>query len=463
MKWRFITALMSVTLLVLLVQDIPLGFYLQQVEHERIITSLERDAFILAGRSEQALETSSTSDDAELIQATKDYRDAGGSRVVIVNAEGTAVVISDDDQADLGTSYLNRPEIVEALSGSISTGHRFSSTLNQELLYVAVPILSGTEVLGAVRLTYPDYIVSNTVNQQLGLLSLVAVIALLMAAIVGYIVSGSITRRIRLLQSATEALAAGDLRSRADESAGTRELRSLAESFNDMAARLELLITQQRTFAADASHQLRTPLTALRLRLERAHDLLETDPAGAADRLAAAEAEADRLSNLIEGLLLLSRTEASDAPREIVDLGSLTRGRVDQWQALAAESDVVIGYEGPMTLQVTAVPNAVEQIVDNYIDNALAVSPAGSVIVVQVQVAEEEAVLHVMDQGPGLSLEECVRAFDRFWRAQSDKNGSGLGLAIVAQLARASGGKAELTPRPSGGLDASASFDIATN
>ena len=463
MKWRFITALMSVTLLVLLVQDIPLGFYLQQVEHERIITSLERDAFILAGRSEQALETSSTSDDAELIQATKDYRDAGGSRVVIVNAEGTAVVISDDDQADLGTSYLNRPEIVEALSGSISTGHRFSSTLNQELLYVAVPILSGTEVLGAVRLTYPDYIVSNTVNQQLGLLSLVAVIALLMAAIVGYIVSGSITRRIRLLQSATEALAAGDLRSRADESAGTRELRSLAESFNDMAARLELLITQQRTFAADASHQLRTPLTALRLRLERAHDLLETDPAGAADRLAAAEAEADRLSNLIEGLLLLSRTEASDAPREIVDLGSLTRSRVDQWQALAAESDVVIGYEGPMTLQVTAAPNAVEQIVDNYIDNALAVSPAGSVIVVQVQVAGEEAVLHVMDQGPGLSLEECVRAFDRFWRAQSDKNGSGLGLAIVAQLARASGGKAELTPRPSGGLDASASFDIATN
>lgn len=463
MKWRFITALMSVTLLVLLVQDIPLGFYLQQVEHERIITSLERDAFILAGRSEQALETATTSDDAELIQATKDYRDAGGSRVVIVNSSGTAVVISDDDQADLGTSYLNRPEIVEALSGSISTGHRFSSTLNQELLYVAVPILSGTEVLGAVRLTYPDYIVSNTVNEQLGLLSLVAVVALLLAAIVGYIVSGSITRRIRLLQSATEELAAGDLRSRADESAGTSELRSLAASFNDMASRLELLITQQRTFAADASHQLRTPLTALRLRLERAHDLVEIDPAGAAERLAAAEAEADRLSNLIEGLLLLSRTEASDAPREIVDLAALARGRVEQWQALAAETNVVIGYEGPMTLNVVAVPNAVEQIVDNYIDNALAVSPADSIIVVHVQVAGSEAVLHVMDQGPGLSPDECVRAFDRFWRAQSDKNGSGLGLAIVAQLARASGGKAELAPRVNGGLDASATFDIARN
>ncbi|AWR22342.1 ATP-binding protein [Aurantimicrobium photophilum] len=463
MKWRFISALMSVTLLVLLVQDIPLGFYLQQVEHERIITSLERDAFILAGRSEQALETETVTDDSELIQATKDYRDAGGSRVVIVNADGTAVVISDDDQADLGTSYLNRPEIVEALSGTISTGHRFSTTLNQELLFVAVPILSGTEVLGAVRLTYPDYVVANTVNEQLGLLSLVAVIALLLAAIVGYIVSGSITRRIRLLQSATESLAAGELDTRADESAGTSELRSLATSFNDMAARLELLITQQRTFAADASHQLRTPLTALRLRLERAHDLLESDPAGAAERLSAAEAEADRLSNLIEGLLLLSRTEASNAQRESVDLAAVTRGRIEQWQALAAESDVALGYDGPLSLKVSAVPTAVEQIVDNYIDNALSVSSAGSIINVHVRMEGTSALLEVLDQGPGLSPEECVRAFDRFWRASSDRHGSGLGLAIVAQLARASGGKATLHPRPGGGLIASVSFDTARN
>ena len=463
MKWRFIAALMSVTLLVLLVQDIPLGFYLQQVEHERIITSLERDAFILAGRSEQALETATVDDDTELIAAVKKYRDGGGSRVVVVNAEGTAVVISDDDQADLGTSYLNRPEIAEALTGQISSGHRFSSTLNQELLYVTVPILSGTDVLGAVRLTYPDYVVANKVNDQLRLLSIVALMALILAAIVGYIVSGSITRRIRLLQEATESLAAGDLRARADETRGTSELKSLAESFNDMAERLELLISQQRTFAADASHQLRTPLTALRLRLERAHDLLESDPAGAAERLSAAEAEADRLSNLIEGLLLLSRTEAADVQRETVDLAAVTRSRVEQWQALALESGVKLRFEGPVNAEVIAVPDAVEQMVDNYIDNALSVSPAKSRIIVRVITAGSRSSVHVLDQGPGLSSEECSRAFDRFWRANSDRHGSGLGLAIVAQLARASGGKAQLAPRPEGGLDASATFDTARN
>lgn len=461
MKWRFIAALMSVTLLVLLAQDVPLGFYLQQVEHDRIITSLERDAFVLAGRSEQALETDTVADDAELIQAVKRYRDAGGSRVVIVNSEGTAVVLSDDDQADLGSSYLNRPEIAQALSGQISTGHRFSTTLNQELLYVTVPIFSGTEILGAVRLTYPDYVVTNKVNQQIGLLSIVALVALLLAAIVGYVVSGTITRRLRALQEATESLAAGNLEARADETAGAAEIRALAESFNDMASRLELLITQQRTFAADASHQLRTPLTALRLRLEKAHDLLESDPAGAADRLAAAEAEADRLSNLIEGLLLLSRTEAANVQREKFDLAQIARARVSHWKPLATESGVKLRFEGPTHLDVISVQNALEQIIDNYIDNALSVSPSGSRLIVRVVEHNKAAQVHVLDEGPGLSPEECTRAFDRFWRANSDRYGSGLGLAIVAQLARASGGHAQLTPRPEGGIDAWASFDLA--
>jgi len=455
MKWRFITALMSVTLLVLLVQDIPLGFYLHQVEHDRIITGLERDAFVLAGRSEEALETPNASDDAGLGSIAKIYRQAGGARVVIVNRQGTAVATSDDDESALGDSYSSRPEIQEALAGHISSGHRFSTTLNQELLYVTVPVVSGDSVLGAVRLTYPDQAVTDIVNQQLGMLSLVALIAVVFAGVVGYIVATSVTRRIRRLQTTTETLAEGDLDVRADETAGASELRSLAHSFNDMADRLKVLITQQRTFAADASHQLRTPLTALRLRLERAHDLLASDPAGAAERLAAAEAEADRLSNLIEGLLLLSRTEASDAPQTRVDAAAIARDRVAQWQPLADESSIRIRFEGPVTAPVMAVESALEQIIDNYIDNALVVSPAGSKLIIRVVTAGPLSSIHVLDEGPGLSQEDCARAFDRFWRATSDDKGSGLGLAIVAQLARASGGTAQLTPRESGGLDAS--------
>ncbi|WP_308124044.1 ATP-binding protein [Mycolicibacterium xanthum] len=108
-------------------------------------------------------------------------------------------------------------------------------------------------------------------------------------------------------------------------------------------------------------------------------------------------------------------------------------------------------------------PGAAEQIVDNLIDNALAVSPPGSAIEVAVAPVPDSASvdLHVRDEGPGMSAEDCARAFDRFWRCRGDTGGSGLGLAIVAQLVRAGGATAELRPRMldgARGLDAHVRF-----
>ena len=125
---------------------------------------------------------------------------------------------------------------------------------------------------------------------------------------------------------------------------------------------------------------------------------------------------------------------------------------------LSDESEVQIRYEGAVEAVALAVSTATEQIVDNFIDNALSVSPPGGTIIVRVVQEPRQVVLHVLDEGPGMSHEECARAFDRFWRASSRSGGSGLGLAIVAQLASASGGVASLTPRPTGGLDASVAF-----
>nr|WP_246323653.1 HAMP domain-containing sensor histidine kinase [Alpinimonas psychrophila] len=456
---------MAVTFLVLLTQDIPLAFYLHQAEHDHIVTGLERDAFVLAGHSEEALESATATADATLNDLARRYRDAGGARVVIVDSAGIAVIASDDDQSVVGDSYLSRPEITDALSGKISSGHRYSVTLSQELLYVTVPVLSGEKVLGAVRLTYPDQAVTDVVNSQLWRLGIVALSSVVLAGIVGLLVSGGVARRLTRLRRTTELLADGNLSARADEKRGAAELTSLSRSFNTMAERLEELVTQQRMFAADASHQLRTPLTALRLRLDRASELLETDPIAAGERLAAAQVEVDRLGNLIEGLLLLSRTEAASAPLKDFNLAEIARNRVKQWHALATESSVRLRYEGPVDAFVSASPSAIEQIIDNFVDNALTVSPTNSTITVRVVTAGAHTTVHVLDEGPGLSREDCARAFDRFWRASSDIGGSGLGLAIVAQLARASRGVAGLAPRSGSGqtqgLDATVRFETA--
>ena len=460
MKWRFMFAFIALSLLVLLVQDIPLGFYLQQVQTDRIVSTLKQDAFVLAGHAQPPLQDPKSNDTVALTRLAKTYRDAGGARVVIVDASGTAIVTNDDDQSSVGASYASRPEIAAALGGSIESGSRYSQTLGVRLLYVTVPVLNGTDILGAVRLTYPEQVVTDAVNGQLAVLGLVALTTVLLAGIVGYIFSSGFTRRLTVLERTTEILARGHLHGRADETSGAPEIRSLSRSFNTMAERLESMIAQQRSFAADASHQLRTPLTALRLRLESARELLIVDPAAAELRLAAAETEADRLMRIIEGLLILSRAESA-SDREPMDVAAIARDRVEHWRALAQEFGVQLTFDGPENALALAVPTAVEQVIDNYVDNALSVSPWGSDLLVRVVAEERRVVIAVLDSGPGLSAEDRDRAFSRFWRARADNGGSGLGLAIVQQLVTASGGQVRLEARPGGGLAAIAMFDTA--
>ena len=450
-------AIIATTLLVILVQDIPLSLYLQNVQRDRIVTGLERDAFVLAGRSEEALEQPSVDSATMITDIARSYQISSGARVIIVNSAGIAIVTGDADDSRVGADYSSRPEIASALAGQIASGTRFSKTLSQELLYVSVPVFNGMNVLGAVRLTYPASVVNDAVTSQLSQLWIVALTTVILAGIVGLIFASGVTRRLTRLRAVTERVSEGHLDERAEE-VGAPELKSLSRSFNVMAARLEGLIAQQRAFAADASHQLRTPLTALRLKLERARSLIGTDPEGAARRLTAAEAETDRLSQVIEGLLLLSRSEASSTPTTVHDLSATARERVEHWMPLADESHVRITFEGPDAALVLAIPTAIEQVIDNYIDNAIAVSPAGSTITVRVSQLHSHVSLHVLDAGPGLTAEECALAFDRFWRADQHTDGSGLGLAIVAQLASASGATARLAPRAGGGLDASVTF-----
>lgn len=455
-------AFVAVTLLVVVVQDIPLGSYLERVERERIITALERDAFLLAGRTEDTIEAVA-GPAPQVVADVHRYRQASGARVVVVNSAGVAIVTSDDDQSATGSPYRSRPEIAAALSGEIATGQRHSASLGTDLLYVAVPVVSGHRVIGAVRLTYPAQVVTDKVRGQLRTLWLVAGITVLLAGAVAYVMASTVTRRLRQLRRTTEQLAEGRLDARTTVAGGAPEIRSLASSVNRMADRLEDLLRQQRAFAGDASHQLRTPLTALRLRLDSAADLVDTDPDAARDTLASAQEEAFRLQRIIDGLLMLSRAEAGITPEEF-DLAEVARARADQWQPLADESDVRIAVAAPPTATAVAVPGAAEQIIDNLIDNALAVSPPGSTIEVAVAPALDTDFvdLHVRDEGPGMSVEDCARAFDRFWRGSSDARGSGLGLAIVARLARVSSATAELTPRTlnggTGGLDAHIRF-----
>ena len=172
-----------------------------------------------------------------------------------------------------------------------------------------------------------------------------------------------------------------------------------------------------------------------------------------------------RSARLVEGLLALARAEGQRPEREVIDLDDEVAHRIEAWTALADEHGVHIVAPGPTALEVLAVRSAVPQVLDNYLANALEVSPVGSSIRVVVETDAEFATVHVIDEGPGLPESDRLRAFDRFWRGPGSTpgSGSGLGLAIVRQLAEAGGGRVALDAASSGGIDATASFPLSTS
>jgi signal transduction histidine kinase len=161
-------------------------------------------------------------------------------------------------------------------------------------------------------------------------------------------------------------------------------------------------------------------------------------------------------------LLMLARADQKIVSTESIDVGAIVTERAAIWSPLADERGVTVSADSADGLAAHAVPGALEQIVDNFIDNALNASGPGNEITVSAVRDNGWAAIHVSDRGPGMPTDQLQHAFDRFWRAaNADRGGSGLGLAIVRQLAEASGGEVAVANRPGGGLDAIVRLPLA--
>jgi signal transduction histidine kinase len=450
-KLRLIGALVTVAVLILLVFSIPLASFVARVERERLITALERDAFVLAGHAKETLNTTAGAVLPSLQPYVDSYSKSSDARIVVTNASGL-VVASSDPTIAFGRDFSNRLEVAGALKGLPAVGERDSATLGERLLFVAVPVLLGDTVLGVVRFSNPKSVVDKEVQDRVRGIAAAGLITLLAAALVAIPLALTIARPISRLKSSTDRLADGDFSVHADDSKGPPEVRELSRSFNAMAGRIGLMLENQQHFSGAVSHQLRTPLTALRLRLDQAQDAVGDDTSPVAIALDASRVEIDRLQEMIEQLLALSRLEGGSAVTVTVNASVIVRSRVAVWESLAAERGITFNVLGLESALCVALEGALEQIVDNYIDNALTAAPDNSTITVEVQRIQRHIHVDVIDEGPGLSEEKRALAFERFWRGATTENapGTGLGLAIVRQLAVASGGVAELLPRTDG-------------
>jgi signal transduction histidine kinase len=446
MTKRLILSYLAVTVLVLVLLEVPFAVIYAQRELDRLTAGVERDASVIATIYEDDLEAGLPPDP----QPARRYADRTGARVVVVDARGISVV---DTAQTVPRDFSTRPEIATALTGSRATGTRPSETLGTDLVYVAIPVASSGNVHGALRLTLDTTEVDERVRRFWWGLAATAAVVLALISLIGWLIARSVTQPLRRLNATARRFGSGDLTVDPSDRQGPPELRELAETMSTMAGQLASMIDQQRAFVADASHQLRTPLTGLRLRLENLQASLTDAARGAdADEVELAIDEISRLSTLVSDLLQLARTDRHEAPIDH-DLTTIVADRVDTWSAAAdiARIRLDLHSEGEH-LSVLAVPGAIEQILDNVLDNALGVAPPDTAVTITVDPGTAQHRLTITDEGPGLSDDDKDRALRRFWRGDTIRPGSGLGLAIADGLARASGGSLTLHDGPTRGL-----------
>ena len=262
------------------------------------------------------------------------------------------------------------PRSGRALDGANAQGKRDSESLGEELLFTATPILQDGRTAGAVRATQSVAAVEDEVRGDALVLVGAGGAALLLGIAVAWVLAGFLTRPLDELAGTARRVAKGDLSARAAVT-GSREHREVATSFNEMTSRLQSALEAQREFVANASHQLRTPLTGLRLRLEAAGDR-SRDPQ-VHEELRAAEDQVERLAGLLGNLLVLAREGQERPDPEAVDLGRCSRIARDRWEAEAASLGRRISVDGPDDVRVLASPDDIGIVLDNLIENALEV------------------------------------------------------------------------------------------
>jgi signal transduction histidine kinase len=448
MTRRVAAALLALTLAILVAAVVPLA--LGAIAHERdsFIQDTARTAASIAGIAEARLGDHVTDDPAltaALVTAARQ-----GDKLLLLNSHG-APVVSQGVPLDPGWRQL----VTQSTTQNDPTTELTSSRVIAVQTVWDNGKLGGTAIGTVVLERSTGPLNQNIANLWLYLVGLGGA-AMVAAVLIAIYFARWVGRPLARLDTAARKIADGDLAVRATTGYGPPELRRMAATFNMMAGRLEALVHGHRAMLADASHQLRTPLTALRLRL----DLLAADsgPAAAAE-LAGAQEEIARLSRLVDGLLATARAEAVTEQLEQIDIADTVCERVAAWQPVAGGNGVKLVAEAPSSPapRVALGAGHLEQILDNLIDNAIdAIGDNGGTVRVSVARSDAGTALTVADDGPGMTAQERSRAFLRF--TTGSQNGTGLGLAIVHRLVTANGGTITLADTPGGGLTVELEF-----
>ncbi len=565
LQWRIAASYVGLIALVLLSLGIYLTGFLRSQQLSSLESQLDRQARLVANDAQHVLTTGGP---AQLDPLAKQLGRDSGARITLIAPDGTVLGDSKHDPATMD-NHATRPEVAQALRQGTGESRRYSVTLEEDLLYVAVPITRDGTMLGVARVAVPVSQIQAASNRLVAIVATALIVAALLAVILAVIVARVTTGRIQALTAHARQLADGDLE-RSFSVQGRDEVSQLAGAFNEMASevrdhiqavedqrerlaavlshmadgviivgrdgvvqlmnpaasrllqvppsraegrsvmtlvqdhelaelagaaiagdtaaerprlielgahgrrraiqamasripggedggsRVLLMLqdvtelrraeTMRREIAANISHELRTPVAALKALVETLEDGALEDPEVARDFLGRMHVEVDGLAQLVEELLELSRIESGQVSLRLqsADLGSVVVAAAERLRPQAERLGVDFAVQEPGELPLVRIdPERIQQVVINLVHNAVKFTPPGGNITVSVEQREDEILVSVADNGVGISPDALPRLFERFYKADKARagGGTGLGLAIAKHLVQAHGGR----------------------
>jgi len=380
-------------------------------------------------------------------QSSKEF----GGRFLVLNKSG---IVQIDSFSLLNGQKLEHKEVSDVLLGPLDTSygfHKIDDGTGQPFysVYYTSAIVSDGETIGAVLYAADIQDVVALKQEFVNIVFLIVAAASVLVLVISVVFSGYITRPINELKSVALSISRGNLHQRINIS-GHNEMTALADTFNTMSEKLENLDRKRSEFVSNASHELKTPLSSMKILIE---SLLYQD--GVSEKiykefLGDINNEIDRLTDIIQGLLTLAKTDSETQALKIekILLSELVKKTVNALQPIAHEKDISLMYTVGSDLEINCDAVKVMQAVTNLIDNAIKYTEKGGHVWVSLQKSGANAAIEIKDDGCGIPENELPHLFDRFYRVDKARargtGGSGLGLHIARTIALLHGGSIEV-------------------
>ena len=368
------------------------------------------------------------------------------TRVTVIRRNGVVIADSEEDPANM-ENHGSRPEVLAATSGEYGVATRFSNTLGMKMMYLALPVQLEGQLVGYVRTSLPLLLVEKRVKQSQSSIAFGVVFVIVTTLLLGLFFLKKLSVRLTEMTTVAESMAQGNYDqniaiSRSDE------IGKLASALNQLAKSARDLEGIRRDFIANVSHELKTPITAVRGLIETIIEDEEMSDASQERFLSKIQDQSIRLSSIVADLLELSQLESGKGilEKESFNLNEVINSTVISLMQVAESSNIRVGVKLPEDpLILFGDKNSLFQVIRNLLENALKYSPKDAAVRICLYQENEKAVIEVQDWGIGIKQQDQDRIFQRFYRVDKARSrelgGTGLGLSIVKHIVLAHSGE----------------------